>query len=141
MKEIFDLINTGHPASVSDGKIESAINILRTDPGIKRLNDAEYLDTTFTNYVAGEYALILTDPGELKGVLFSNLGKGVYDWFFQKLQIDRIIKQHAEDKYKKEYVRKVLSRIDALEDQKVKAYLKDLVKNEPIVGIKIMRER
>jgi len=120
--------HVSHAAGVNDAKIDDSINILKTNPIIKRLTDTDYREGAFKDYVSGEYGLILSDIREIKKLLLGKLGKGVYDWFFQKVKIDGIIKLYAEDKYKKEYVTNVLNRIDSLEAQKAKAYLKDLIK-------------
>jgi ribosomal protein L22 len=140
MREIFDLINARNVSAANGNRIENAIKTLRTDPLIKKINDADFCDATFKNFASGEYGLVLGDTGEIKKLLLDKLGKEVYNWFFQKIQIDRIIKTYAEDKYRKDYVQNVLSKIDGLEAQKAKSYLKDLIKNEPLVGIKIMKE-
>jgi hypothetical protein len=51
IREVFDLINVGHGASVPETKIETAIKILNTDPIIKQLNDSDYCDETFKNMI------------------------------------------------------------------------------------------
>jgi hypothetical protein len=140
MRDIFELINTNNALIANDIKIENAIKTLKSTSVTKKLGDFEFCEQSFNVFVLGEYSLILPNTTKIRDMLFEKLGKDVYGWFYQKTRIDTIIKAYAEEKYSKEFVKKVLTRIDTLDAQKAKAYLKELIKNEPLVGIKIMKE-
>jgi hypothetical protein len=83
--------------------------------------------------------LILSDAGELKRLLTDKLGKNAYGWFDQKTRIEKTIREYAEEKYRNGYFETVLKKIDMLDAKQAKVYLKELIKNEPLVGIKIMK--
>ena len=90
-------------------------------------------------FVSGEYEMLIKDIDEVRELLISELGFLVYEWYFHKQKIDTTIKKLAEEKYKKYFIDDVLKKIDKLSPEESKKYLKDLIKNEPLVGIKIMK--
>ena len=138
-KQVFDLINAGRAAITSDDKIEQAITFLNTNSIIKLLGDKEKCDHIFKGFVSGEYDLLIIDVNEIKILLYERLGSNVYDWFICKNSIDAIVTEFATKKYITGYYYKVFDKIDKLSTEQLKIYLKDLIKNEPLVGIKIMK--
>jgi len=83
--------------------------------------------------------LLVSDVEEIKDLLLEQLGNNVYDWFIRKDSIDKIIKEIATERYNTTYYNEVFNKIDKLPPEQAKKYLKDLIKNEPLVGIKIMK--
>jgi len=138
-KQVFDLINAGRAAITSDDTIEQAITFLNTNSTINLLGDKEKCDHIFKDFVSGEYDLLITDVNEIKILLYERLGSNVYDWLIRKNFIDAIVKEFATKKYITGYYYKVFDKIDKLSTEQLKIYLKDLIKNEPLVGIKIMK--
>ena len=52
------------------------------------------------------------------------------------------LKEYAEDKYKTpQFLGIIMNKIDDLSPEKAKEYLKELIKKEPLVGIKIMETK
>ena len=138
-KEVFDAINVGRP-SINDSKIMDAINFLNTNENMSRLGDKSHCDKMLLQFVSGEYEMLFSDIAEVRRLLYSKLESKVYNWYLDKNSIDRIIKIYAEEKYKTpQFVGKVIEKIDELPIEKVKEYLKELIKKEPLVGIKIMK--
>ncbi len=137
-KQVFDIINEGK-ATTSDDKIEKAIAFLNTNKAVGLLNNMGRCNMVFKSYVCGEYDLLLSDVEEIKELLIKRLGNNVYDWFIQKDSIDKIIKEIATERYNTTYYNEVFNKIDKLPPEQAKKYLKDLIKNEPLVGIKIMK--
>ncbi|MBU0568848.1 hypothetical protein KKC52_12505, partial [bacterium] len=138
-KQVFDIINTGRATTTSDDKIEKAIAFLDTNKAIRLLNDIDRCNMVFKSYVCGEYDLLVSDVEEIKDLLLEQLGNNVYDWFIRKDSIDKIIKEIATERYNTTYYNEVFNKIDKLPPEQAKKYLKDLIKNEPLVGIKIMK--
>ena len=136
-KETFDIINVGY-APFDKKNTERAIEFLTTNKDIHTLQDIQKCNEIFRQFISGEYDKLITDTKEIKELLTKQLGENVYDWFINKVSIDRVVKQYAENKYKTVYYKEVLAKIDNLDPQKVRDYLKELVKNEPLVGIKII---
>ena len=137
-KQVFDIINVGRAIS-GDDKIEKAIAFLNTNKVISLLNDIGRCNEIFKGYVSGEYDLLLSDVEEIKNLLFKRLGSNVYEWFVRKNSIDAIVKETATEKYNTTYYNEVFNKIDKLPPERAKSYLKDLIKNEPLVGIKILK--
>ncbi len=135
---VFDIINIGK-ATASDDKIEKAIAFLNTNKAVGLLNNMDRCDKVFKSYVCGEYDLLVSDVEEIKNLLIERLGNNVYDWFIQKDSMDKIIKEMATERYNATYYNAVFDKIDKLPPEQAKKYLKDLIKNEPLVGIKIMK--
>jgi len=136
--QVFDIINTGK-ATTNDDKIEEAIAFLNTNKTVGLLNDIDGCNVVFKSYVSGEYDLLVSDVEEIKNLLLKRLGNNVYEWFIQKNSIDAIIKETATERYNTTYYNEVFNKIDKLPPEQAKKYLKDLIKNEPLVGIKIMK--
>ncbi|MDH7578823.1 MAG: hypothetical protein QHH75_13650 [Bacillota bacterium] len=137
-KQVFDIINAGR-AKTTDLAIEQAITFLDTNLNINLLNDKEKCNQIFKGFVSGEYDLLITDIDEIKNLLYEHLGSNVYDWFIHKNSIESIVKEYATKKYITSYYNKVYEKIDKLPPEQVKTYLKELIKDEPLVGIKIMK--
>jgi hypothetical protein len=137
-KDVFDIINNGY-ATVNDDKIVDAIDFLNTNKNMDKLADKEYCDKMFIQFVSGEYEMLITNINEVRELLISRIRSRIYEWHLHKSAIDALIKSYSEDRYKTLFVSKVIEKIDGLPPEKAKEYLKELIKNEPLVGIKIMK--
>lgn len=137
-KEVFDIINSGR-ASVSDNKIAMAISFIENNKGMALLHDISKCRDIYKKYIAGDYDLLINDIEEVQNLIVSKLGTNVYEWVIKKSAIDEIVKEYGNEKYKESYYHEVFSKIDRLPAEQVKEYLKELIKNEPLVGIKIMK--
>lgn len=137
-KQVFDIINIGRAITIDD-KIEKAIAFLSTNITISLITNIGRCNEMFKDYVSGEYDLLLSDIEEIKHLLFKRLGNNVYEWFLHKNSIDQVIKEVATEKYNTIYYNEVFSKIDKLPPEKTKNFLKELIKNEPLVGIKILK--
>lgn len=137
-REVFDLINIGR-AMVNDTKIIEAIDFLSSNNSISKLNDQVYREKMFSQFIMGEYEMLVSDMDEVRKILSIELKARVYDWYLHKSKIDAVIKKYAENKYKAQFMNRVIDKIDELPPEKAKEYLKELIKNEPLVGIKIMK--
>ena len=137
-KEIFDIINAGY-ATVSDAKISDAIEFISKNDIFNKIKDKNYCNKVFMEFISGEYEMLIKDIDEVRELLISEIGALIYEWYFHKQKIDTVIKKLAEEKYKKDFIHDVLKKIDKLSPEETKRYLKDLIKNETLVGIKIMK--
>jgi hypothetical protein len=135
----FDLINSRHAQSISASIIDEAIKFLENESIFGVLSDINKCNALFGNYVSGEYGPILEDVESLKKRLMDQLGDDVYNWYLRKSEIDKTVADYAFDLYKQNYYMKVYERINNLPAEKVKEYLKELIKNEPLIGVKILR--
>lgn len=136
----FGIINRAQ-MSASEEQINSAISFLTSSKNMYKLNDISLCNRIFKEFISGEYDLIINDNDmeEIKSILLRKLGSNVYEWYVRKGEIDNIVKEYASDKYRKSYYSVVFQKIDSLSPEKAKDYLKELIKNEPLVGIRIMK--
>ncbi len=137
-KQVFDLINLGR-VTTGDEKIEKAISFIKSNKTINLLKDMDKCNEILKSFVSGEYDVLISDIEEIKDLLFKRLGSNVYEWFIHKNSIDAIIKEFATEKYTTTYYTEVFKKIEKLPPEQVINYLKELIRNEPLVGIKIMK--
>jgi len=139
-KQAFDIINVGVSRS-TDSEIEEAIKFLNNSVNIKLLTNKEECDEIFKVFAAGDYDILISDIEELKNLLIERLGDEVYDWFIDKNSIENIVKEFATTKYKEFFYNEVYKKIDKLAPEQAKTYLKELIIDEPLVGIRIMKSQ
>ena len=137
-KQVFDLINAGR-ATAGNDKIDKAIAFLNTNKSISLLNDIDRCNEIFKSYVSGEYDLLIPDAEEIKNLLCKHLDNNVYEWTVRKNTIDDVVRETATEKYNATYYNEVFIKIDNMPSEQAKSYLKDLIKKEPLVGIKILK--
>ena len=81
---------------------------------------------------------MLTDVDEVKQYLDSRISAEPYDWFGLP-EVDKKLRQMAEAKYNQSGCGKALEKIDQMNEVDVKHYLKELIKDNMIVGIEIIK--
>lgn len=82
---------------------------------------------------------MLTDIDEVKSFLNSRISSEPYEWFGLP-EVDKKLEQMAEDKYIREGCTRALEKIDGMDVGDVKRYLKELIKDNMIVGMEIIKE-
>lgn len=132
----FDTINKSHPDAAS---IEKAIAYLEKASFYDVMNDQQALDRIFREGIIKSYAVMLTDIDEVKRYLNSRISAEPYEWFGLP-EVDKKLEQMAEDKYVREGCMKALEKIDGMAVDDVKRYLKELIKDNMIVGMEIIKE-
>lgn len=132
----FEVINKSHPDASS---IEKAIQYIETATFFDKLTDDEYLDKIFVDTIIKGYSVMLTDIDDVKHYIDSHITADPYDWFGLP-EIDKKLKQKAEAIYNQTGCYKALEKIDNMDVTDVKRYLKDLIKDNMIVGMEIIKE-
>jgi hypothetical protein len=132
----FGAVNKNHPDASS---IEKAIIYLENASFYGLMNDQDALDCIFHETIIKSFAVMLTDIGEVKAFLNSRISSEPYDWFGLP-EVDKKLEQIAEDKYVREGCIVALKKIDSMDVGDVKRYLKELVKDNMIVGMEIIKE-
>ena len=132
----FDTVNNNHPDAAS---IEKALNYLEHASFYDVMCDQGRLDRVFNEKVIKSYEVMLTDIDEVKTYLNNRMSSDPYDWFGLP-EVDKKLEQMAEDKYVREGCIKALEIIDGMPVDDVKRYLKELIKDNMIVGMEIIRE-
>lgn len=139
-QKAFEIINSGTPKA-ADFEIEEAIRFLGKSVNIKNLANNEECERIFKNFAAGEYGVLFENVEEIKGIISQHVGDNYYDWFIRKNNIEDVVKKVATKKYSDNFYKQVFSQIDKMTPEKTKDYLKELIKNEPLVGIKILKNQ
>lgn len=136
----FEIINVGRAYSKAD--IEKAISVLHDNEGLLSiLNNEDSANKAFIQAIAGDYAYLILDGigiDVIKEKLKQRFGNDIYSWGKKKSEIQRFVQNYAADYYKQRAYIKVLEKIDVLTAELAKEYLKELIRNEPLVGIKIL---
>lgn len=132
----FGAVNKNHPDATS---IEKAIAYLEKATFYDVMGDQEALDRIFRENIIKSYAVMLTNIDEVKAYLDSRVSPEPYEWFGLP-EVDKKLEQMAEDKYVREGCTKALEKIDSMSVDDVKRYLKELIKDNMVVGMEIIKE-
>lgn len=132
----FNTINQSHPDATA---IEKAIDYLETARFFDLLEDDEALDKAFRTSIVKSYTVMLTDIDEVKQYLDVRISADPYDWFGLP-EVDKKLRQMAEAKYNQSGCGKALEKIDQMNEADVKRYLKELIKDNMIVGMEIIKD-
>ena len=100
--------------------------------------DDNALDNAFRNRIIKTYAVMLTDIQEVKDYLDSHITEEPFEWFGLP-EVDEKLKQMAEAKYNQGGCDRALAKIDEMNISDVKKYLKDLIRDNMIVGMEIIK--
>lgn len=131
----FNTINKSHPEV---GAVEKAIEYLGSAKFFDILEDEVALDKAFRTVVIKGNAVMLTDIDEVKQYLDSTISAEPYDWLGLP-EVDKKLNQMAEAKYNQNGCGKALEKIDRMNEVDVKRYLKELIKDNMIVGMEIIK--
>ena len=137
---LFQAFNTHN----KDNKIISqAVAYLETNPKfIRRLNRTDEQDNAFRSKILDRYAVIFRDmtTTAIKNYLADNCTVEPHNWY-GSVNIQRQVKTLAETRYREEVSMGVMDRIDDMNPQEAKEYLKNLAQNDVEVGISIITKK
>jgi len=135
-KRAFNAVNLKNP---EDSEVKFALEFLTANPIWDDLANQEKIDRVFVNAILGRYKAVLTDFDEVRRYLTKHTQVSPYDWNGH-MEVNRLIKELAQSKYSKEPLEKVMRRIDSMDGDKLKKYLKRLVEDNMTVGIEILED-
>lgn len=121
-----------------EAAIDKAMEYFSTAKFFDLLSDSVALDKAFRDGVIKSYAVMLTDIEEVKDYLDSRIAAEPFDWFGLP-EIDKKLRQMAEAKYNQGGCDRALAKIDEMDISDVKKYLKDLIKDNMVVGMEIIK--
>ena len=133
----FSTVNKNHPDSAS---IDSAITYFESAGFFSLLNNEAALDKAFRESVIKGYAVLLTDIIEVKEYLDSSMTPEPYDWFGLP-EVEKKLKQMAEAKYSKDGCKRALAKVDEMDIKDAREYLKNLIQDNMIVGMEIIKNK
>ena len=136
-QKIFDALNrTSNLPTEKD--IDDAIEFLQSGK-LSILNDSETCTRKFIQYFAGEYEYVITSADELRDQIRSVVGTKVYDWYAKVNTCKPQIKIFATDRYRLKYRSQAKERIRKLSAEQAQKYLDELIDNDPLLGISILK--
>lgn len=137
-KMAFDTINKPHPDNQS---VEKALDYLTSAESLfTKMADSEALDKAFCESVIKDNAVMLSDLNEVKKYLLKQVSTDPYEWSGLPA-VDKKLKEMAENKYLKGGSAKALEVIDSMNTDELKRYLKQLIKDNAVVGMEIIKSR
>jgi hypothetical protein len=136
IKRAFSAVNLKNP---EDSEVKFAFEFLTANPIWDDITNQEKIDHAFVKAILGRYKAVLTELDEVRKYLKDHTQVSPYDWSGH-LEVNRLIKELAQNKYNKEPLERVTRRIDSMDGDKLKRYLKRLVKDNMTVGIEILED-
>jgi len=135
-KRAFIAINYKNP---EDSEVKYALEFLTANPIWDDITNQEKIDKAFVRAILDKYKAVLTDLNEVRNYLKDHTQVNPYDWSGH-LEVMRLVKELAQSKYTKEPLERVTQRIESMDGDKLKKYLKRLVKDNMTVGIEILED-
>ena len=136
-KRAFGAVNRPNP---DDSEVKFALEFLTANPIWNVITDKQKVDAAFAKAILGSFTSVLTDLDEARAYLAKNIPSiSPYDWNGHA-EVTRLVKELAQSKYGKEPFERVIKRIDSMDGDKLRNYLKRLVKDNMVVGIEILED-
>ncbi len=118
--------------------VDKAMEYFETASFFNLLDDENALGKAFRNGIIKNYNVMLTDIQEVKDYLDRRISADPYDWFGLP-EVEKRLKEMAEAKYNQGGCDRALEKIDNMDISDVKRYLKELIKDNMIVGMEIIK--
>lgn len=135
-RSAFDTIND----KVSDEKkVNAALKFLSDADFFDKLSDSFARDDAFRNTILKEYSELLDQVENVKEKLKSDVAAEPYNWL-RHPEVENRVKMYAEKTYNQGGFKKAFDKIEKMDAAKVKEYLKNLIKDNMIVGLEIIKE-
>lgn len=132
---LFEILNKAKP---DKSEIEFAIIVLDRKPKfLENLKDKNILKSKFNENILGKYKKILDNTEEIIDFLEKNVTSDIYSWYNNKIVADTI-ENIAKQKYYEGDCEKAFEKIDSMSPEKTKEYLKELIRDNHVVGIEII---
>lgn len=132
---VFDVINN---QIGEKNKIDESIEYLEKFK-FDDLNSATARDEAFKKYILKSYVTMLENIEEVKKTIRSKLSSVAPYYWLGNSAVEDLLKNLAFQKYNNGGNSKVYSVIDSMSPDDLKKYLKDLVKENMVVGIEIIK--
>lgn len=136
-RTVFDTING---QATGKDKIDDAITYLSKFKYFDDLNDATKRDSAFRKYILKSYSTLIDDINDIKESIKNRNSTPPYYWL-GSVEIEEYIKNIAFQKYNNGGSSKVNAVIDSMSSDELKKYLKELVKENMVVGIEIINNK
>ena len=134
-KQMFAIIQKNSPTEAEANK---ALAYLDKATFYDRLNDAAERDRCFKARVIGTYSTLLPDVDEVRNKLLGLVTEDAYYWIDNQT-VQNKLKQMADQKYKTGGSDRAMSVIDRLDADQLRKYLRNLVADNMVVGMEILK--
>jgi hypothetical protein len=131
----FNVLNAQHPDNES---VKKAMEFLENASFYDKLKDENKRNAAFKNTIIGEYAVILENVDEVKNYLYEKISMNPYLWLGAP-EVKKKIQQLAEARYNDNGYEKALDKINKMDTESVKTYIKNLIKDDMLLGIQIIK--
>jgi hypothetical protein len=136
-RRAFDAINRNNP---ENAEVKFALNFLQSKAVFfSDLSDKSKIDVAFVRDIIGRFIVMLPNVDEVRSHLEGTVTTSPYDWYGDPIVRDEVEKL-AKSKYNLGGSDKVLARIEKMDAEKAKEYLKRLIKDNMNVGIEIISD-
>ena len=132
-KKAFSVLNSN---AHSDSDIKTTIEFLENATFFGEIANSTFRDECFIRVILGEYANVLQNVNAVKDAIEA-LGYEVYDWI-ENPAVKSKIKSLAEAEYNAGGSDLVINTIDKMSDSELKSWLKDVVKKDIELGLRII---
>lgn len=131
----FSMVGKKQPDTIS---VEKAMEFFKRSTFFDKLNQKDERDRAFTTSIIKSYNVMLNDIDEVRNYLSDVMSSKAYDWFGLP-EVDKKLYEMAEFKYNESGCDRALQKIDSMDVDDVKRYLKDLIRDNPTVGMEIIK--
>lgn len=135
-KKVFSIMNS---TTQSEAEVKEALKFIEDSTFFPDLENAEYRNSCFTSAIFGEYKKLLPDIDKVRDTL-EDTGISAYDWN-ESPNIKAKIKQIAEAEYNAGGSDEVIGAINEMDAEELKKWLKDAVRKDMGLGVKIIINR
>ena len=137
-RRVFSTINSSNPDQKA---IEKALSFLENVSFWDVLSDASLRDKAFADKIIKKSrAAMLSDIQSVKQYLRDHITDEPYYWNGSSA-VDNKLDELAQHKYVTGGYQAAFNKIDSMDADLVKAYLKDLIKNNMAVGVEIINNK
>jgi hypothetical protein len=136
-RKAFAAINRSNP---SESEVKVALEFIDKVNFFEKLQNQEQRDKCFLERIVKYYSTILSDANEVREYLNERVSEEPYNWY-QSAEVERKITQFADHRYMTGGSDQALRKIEDMDPDRLKTYLKQLIKDNVIVGMQIINDR
>jgi hypothetical protein len=134
--EVFGIIGK---TNVSEKAVEEAIEYINKASFMTDFNDEQKRNEKFLQRIIKQYSVLLSDIEEVKQYLNTHVNGHPYDWLTLG-DVNKRIEEMARGKYDETGCHKALEKIDKMNSEDVRKYLRELIADHIDVGMAIISE-
>lgn len=134
-RNVFNIISNPNP---TEKEINKALVYLDKFTHWEELNDNTAKNRAFKSRLLGDMDVLLSDVDEVRDYISAHVSENPYNWMGNP-QVHGVIEKFANAKYNSTGCQLAIGKIDSMNPDEVKKYLKELIKNNMKVGIQIIK--